>query len=125
MARKKMQDIPFGFDMEKSMEVFCISDRHAAAEWMHTLARRTKNSVNARKLAAIYENVFEEPFPGGLENAFIERYYLGHWQRSSGYVEWTLQSRSQRWHQDNNAPHPFGSQETVKNCLKNPELIDY
>jgi len=116
--------IPYGFNGDKVMEVFGYEDIHDACNYMHYLGRKTKNTESARKLARIYNEMVETPFPGGEENAFIQRLYPGHWQRSSGAWSWLLSARASAWQQDQQYPLEFGSQYTVKQCLADNKLIE-
>ena len=49
-----------------------------------------KNTALARKLARLWEKWTGDDFPGGVENAFIQRDYPGRQQRAQGAMSWAL-----------------------------------
>jgi len=106
------------------MAAFHTADRFFAMRYRDILAKRTKNTATARKLAEYYEQAIGFPFPGGTENAYIERLRPGHWQRSEGAWSWVLSSISMAWNEDHAGPQQFGSQYPAKQCVHQPELID-
>ena len=52
-------------------------------------SRKKKNTELARDLAKIYET-YIGPFPGGIKNAYIHRWYPGHNQKALGAFSWSL-----------------------------------
>lgn len=79
-----------------------------------------KNTQLARRLARLYERVFDEPFPGGIENAAIERTRAGHWQRSSGAWSWFLCSIDTVY----GVVRHFGSAFPAREAERDPRLLD-
>ena len=77
--------------------------------------RKPKNTKLARQLAEIYEK-YLGPFPGGIENAYINRLYPGRWQRSSGALSWNLMVLDRQYGDADN----FASQFTAKKAVKDP-----
>ena len=69
----------------------------------------------ARRLAAEYERMSGEPFPGGPTNAHIQRTYAGHWQRAEGYPSWNLMPSTSA-----TAPLAFGSQWPAAEAVEDP-----
>lgn len=118
---------PFGLTVEQGMKLFSKSDWHDCYKYMMHKNKRIKNTPNARRLAKIYKELTGEKFPGGIENAYIQRNYPGCYQRSAGFASWTLESISFAWLQDDNCPQQFASQHTARECIKDPEkyLDDY
>ena len=51
-----------------------------------------QNTRLARRLAGEYERITGRPFPGGIENARIQRSYPGHRQRAEGAWSWCLET---------------------------------
>ena len=80
--------------------------------------RSRKNTPLAQRLAKIYEEHFNEPFPGGIENACIQRTYAGHHQRSGGAWSWCLQKINSDI--PNGLVRDFGSQYPAKEAVKDP-----
>lgn len=114
---------PFGIQAEDLPGLLNVTDMRSALHLANYLQRKTQNTELARKLAVLYESMVEQPFPGGIENAFVDRLYPGHWQRSEGAWSWCIGSISSRWRQDHDFPCDFGSQFPAKLCVKQPELI--
>ena len=74
------------------------------------------------KLARLYQTMTGLPFPGGTENAYIQRSHAGHWQRSQGAMSWFLEKLD-----DNKVtpglsgvPISFGSQWPATVAIKDP-----
>ena len=80
------------------------------------------NTPLARSLARLYEEKTGQPFPGGVENAYIQRSYAGYWQRASGAMSWYLEP-IHREDEDGKTlmPRTFGSQWGVRDALKDIE----
>ena len=76
-----------------------------------------KNTPLARRLAAEYERLSGEPFPGGPTNAYIARTHAGYWQRREGYPSWNLMpiDPAYGW------PMTFGSQRPATEAVKEPD----
>ena len=81
--------------------------------------RNKKNTILACKLAEFYESHFSEDFPGGITNAFIQRTYAGHWQRSAGAWSWHLRAIDNQY----GTVRDFGSAYSASECLEQNDLI--
>ena len=75
----------------------------------------------AMKLAEIYRETFGEEFPGGIENAKIERVRAGAGDRSAGAWSWELVSISREHSQK---VISFGSIYTAKETVRAGRLLD-
>ena len=76
------------------------------------------NSALARRLAQIYEDMVG-PFPGGVENAYIDRLRPGYWQRRHGAWSWTL---GQLERKENMTLASFGSQWSASEAADDPDV---
>ena len=78
-----------------------------------------RNTHYARKLAAIWETDRQQPFPGGVENAWLYRLNPSFDQKAAGHWIWELSTLE--------PPHVVlcGSPETVRECIRDPENIEY
>ena len=77
------------------------------------------NTLLARRLAAHYERMSGEPFPGGPTNAYIQRTYAGYWQRAEGYPSWNLMPIDSSY----GLPLAFGSQAPATEAVKDPQEL--
>lgn len=95
------------------------SGRYCSAQrtMVYGRPRRKKNTALARRLARLYERETNHPFPGGVENAFIDRLYPGYWQRTSGAWSWRLGNIA-----PSNVGHvEMGSQWPARVAITNPD----
>ena len=82
---------------------------------------KDRNTPLARKMAKLYESILGDKFPGGLENAQIDKDYLGMGAyRSDGAWVWFLSSIDL----NKGIPQSFGSSWAATKCAKNPQLIE-
>jgi len=82
---------------------------------------KNPNTRLARKLATLYEEYYEEPFPGGIENAYIERDQLAiTCYKDSGSMIWSLRSKNDEYLLN---VHYWGSGSTATECAKDIKLI--
>ena len=81
--------------------------------------RVPKNTALARKIARWYEQERGREFPGGVENAYIDRTNAGRHQREAGAWSWELRALDL----SHGHPQPCGSQWPAKEAAANPELL--
>jgi len=81
---------------------------------------KDRNTPLARKMAKLYELKLGEKFPGGIENAQIDKDYLAMYAyRSDGAWVWSLSSIDI----SKGIPDDFGSVWAATKCAKDPRLI--
>ena len=84
--------------------------------------RWARQRVNT-SLARLWERESGQPFPGGIENACIQRTRAGHWQRSEGAWYWFLSTIVIDGAQQ--AIPQMGYQWPARECVKDPSLLDW
>lgn len=83
-------------------------------------AKPTRNTILARKLATMYEQFYKEIFPGGIDNARIDRDHLAiRAYKDCGAWVWSL------WVIDSSHGYPkeFGSGFPATECAKDYKKI--
>ena len=79
------------------------------------------NTQLARRLARLYEKAYDKPFPGGIDNACIDRDYKGVACRHMGSVVWALKSIRHDLQMD---VREFGGGMAATICVKEHKYIE-